>query len=220
VILATEIMEEPRVCINSPNEPPPLIRAGTADDVPALSALCMASFPGSPRWVLQSGERWWMKALASGAGELWVVDSFDGLQGFIFFVLDEHAWSRKMALTRWERIERVVGSLVKPTVLLNRVGEFLRPKTDHPADAPDNSLPQQDRLFVELISVSKQARGLGIGGKLVAFAQRRAAERNLRGTYYRVDRRNVPMIALMRSAGCRIVRKDQTGYLFSHLVAR
>jgi GNAT superfamily N-acetyltransferase len=195
-----------------------IVRPGTADDIPALSGLCRESFPASPRWVLHGARTWWMKALACRGSELWVAESACGLQGFVLFLRDEHAWASTMAPTSWERMARTFALLFHPTVLVSRTQARLRPKSDLPADAADGGLPERERLFVELIAVSSRARGSGIGRALVAFGCQRAAELRLRGTCYRVDRRNAPMIALMRSSGCRITGRDRTGYLFSHCI--
>ncbi|MCH8135596.1 MAG: hypothetical protein IIB77_06430 [Proteobacteria bacterium] len=198
------------------------LRIATANDLPSLYKICRESFPGSALWATNSGgaKKWWEGAIASKSCEVWVAVRSQYVVGFTVLVLDELQWAHDMPMQSefMSRVKRGLSLMITPRVLIRKIIELRYAKANFPPDKDGRSFPQHERLFAELIAVTKMARGKGIGRSMEDFQLTRAAELGLKAVYFRVDRSNKRLISHRRSIGYRIISVNAKSFMFSQAV--
>lgn len=181
------------------------MRHAEPEDAPALAAICRDSFPRTARWqaTRATGTRWWAGAIQSRAAEVWVAVRGRAIGGFLLVILDEPLWARQrrtFARTTWQ----------DPLVLATRPAALARILM-HRLIAPPAALSANrkvispgaapPRLWLELIAVSPEARGQGLGRRLMELCEHRAAILDRPEVRLRVEVDNTGAVALYDREG-------------------
>jgi ribosomal protein S18 acetylase RimI-like enzyme len=178
--------------------PGPHVRPMTAADLAAVAEVLALSFPDKLAGMMPGRSAAGSRLLAHAAlesGDAWVAgDAVDGepVDGLVTFQDRKRPWCRH---AEWRLVRRHV-----PLATALRAALFLM--MFHAVGFP------ADELYLETMAVHPRARGRGIGGALLRFADGEARRRGRRSISLYCISANVRAHALYERHGYRDVRRE------------
>jgi len=197
-----------------------LIRPAGHDDADGLWELARRSFPDSLLWQGPRGTAvsWLHHLMAAAFCEIWV-DIFNGkLAGFVLLVSDaaEYAAQKK----RYQ-LKNVPGLMLTCPILLSRrffQRIFSRPRVLNYSDTaqkngPMNSLAKT--IWIELVAVSPEMRGRGLGKSILRFCEHRAAELGCDALKLNVFKNNIGAIEFYEKGGFSLLAQTKSSCIYT-----
>ena len=179
------------------------IRCALDKDIVFLVDVCRTSFVDSFRWngSRSFSYRWWAAAIESSSCEVWVYLLHEQV---VLLVLDEQGYveeSKKRKLRLSEAIEmlaicpRILGAKILKN-LFWCVSSSL--KNYH---INDDSIAVSSCVWIELMAVAPDVRGVGVGKRLLEFSMQRTLALDRRAVKLCVDQDNECALGLYRKYG-------------------
>ncbi|HBS29618.1 MAG TPA: hypothetical protein DEB06_09260 [Phycisphaerales bacterium] len=198
-----------------------VIRRATPGDAPALASICRASFPTTARWQAsrRAAERWWRGAIASAAAEVWAVRRASECVALLLVILDESVWKRERRRFGRPSWRDPVVLALRP-IALWRILRHRFTARAAPAPSPIGAVSpaRAERLWLELIAVAPRARGQGLGQRLVALCEHRAAIHDRSEVRLRVEAHNRGAIAMYQREGFSVTTATPRALVMSRAV--
>lgn len=194
------------------------IEPATPQDAAAIARLCRMTFPGAPEWraPVWIGTRWW-RSLMEGNGCLPIIakGEREELLGFVIDIADPDAWAAANRRGPHSKLMKLAVALTRPSILRSRLrkrraARGVEKTTGHShrqgSGAPSGSEP---RLFLELLVVSPNAKGQGIGSALLQRVEEHARSRGICLVKLLVDPRNQAAHAFYLRNGYRVAGTEK-----------
>jgi len=193
------------------------IRRALDKDIDLLVDICRASFVDSLRWngSRSFASRWWAVTIESPSCEVWVYFLHEQVKGFVLLVLDEQRYieeSRKRKL----RLSEAIGIVVFcPRILAAKILKDLFWSVSSSFKnryISDESAAIGSYMWIELMAVSPDVQGEGVGKRLLEFSVQRTRALGHRAMMLCVDHDNECALGLYRKYGFTITTQTKHGF--------
>jgi ribosomal protein S18 acetylase RimI-like enzyme len=169
------------------------LREATADDHPALCMVCLKTGDAGKDATSREDDPTLMGQIYAAPYQVlepsfaFVVDSADGVAGYLFGALDTKTFNARLASDWYPQLQRRVTD-PGPDRSLWRGSDWARHAIHHPhLDIPDALASYPSHGHIDLLP---QARGRGIGRRCMRFLEQRLAVAGSAGLFLDVHPRN------------------------------
>lgn len=188
-----------------------LLRQATADDHPALCAVCLQTGDAGKdaTWredaPLLMGQIYAVPYQVLEPDLAFAIDLADGVAGYLFGARDTAAFNRRLASDWYPQLRRGLAD-PGPDRSAWRGSDWARHAIHHPGlDIPRALLAYPSHGHIDLLP---QARGRGIGRRCMTFLEEQLAARGSSGLFLDVHPDNAGAQSFYRSLGYRQVAVD------------
>lgn len=200
------------------------VRRAGYEDVGELVNICRKSFPDSLKWrgLTSSAEKWWRIAIDLPCCETWVCLCDGKIEGYVLLISDINRYNQEKKKQRPSLGTMLLILMIYPRLLITKILKrvFSRNSTSIRQVITDDSKKSADELlWVELIAVSPNSRGKGLGAAMLKFCEQRAAELQRKAIKLNVNKKNIDPIRLYERSGFVKTVETRYEYIYTKPVA-
>jgi ribosomal protein S18 acetylase RimI-like enzyme len=206
------------------------MRKARHEDAPVLASMCRACFVRSPEWYAPSGviRRWWRGLIDDPVCEVELVKHDGRTIGYLVTTETYGVWRRWLSVGPYRTWIKLLVMLTRPVIFKSFLRKKLRARaatgasagveggsaaSGHPKVDREGVLAGREGLYLAIMAVSPDARGLGAGGRIVERFLEIGSSRAGRVLWLHVDPRNEVAQRLYQKHGFSIVGVDGSSLL-------